>query len=137
MPDAMRAEMVDVLTKSRPAAEALVAGRLDATTRRRTGKLRAGVKSKVFSRTLRLQVGFLGTKAGRAKLFYARILDLGRKAQTVTIKRGPRAGKKMKVRAIAARRFVTGGIGQLGSVINVKLSGVWDRAIRRVAAGDE
>jgi hypothetical protein len=137
MPDAMRTELADVLTKTRPAAEALVAGRLDATTGRRTGALRAGVKSKVFPRTLRLQVGFLGTKAGRAKLFYARILDLGRKAQTVTIKRGPRAGKQMKVRAITAKRFVTGGIGPLGRIINVKLNGVWDRATRRIAAGDE
>lgn len=137
LPDAMRAEMADVLTKSRPEAEALVATRLDATTRRRTGALRAGVKSKVYPRTLRLQVGFLGTKAGRAKLFYARILDLGRKAQTVQIKHGSRKGQSMKIRAIAGKRFVTGGIGPLGKVINAKLNGVWDRAVRRVAAGDE
>lgn len=150
LPDAMKAEMADVLTKTRPAAEALVSGRLEATTKSRTGALRAGVKSKVFPKTLRLQVGFLGTKAGRAKLFYARILDLGRKAQTVTVTRrkvtnsplvgGRRVGGnpyKMKVRAIAAKRFVTGGIGPLGRVINTKLNGVWDRAVRRVAAGDE
>lgn len=137
LPGAMRAEMADVLTKSRPAAESLVAQRLAATTKRRTGALRAGVKSKVYPRTLRLQVGFLGTKAGRAKLFYARILDLGRKAQTVTIKSGKRKGQKVEVRAIAAKRFVTGGIGPLGRVIGVKLNGVWDRAVRRVAAGDE
>ena len=150
MPDAMRLEMADVLTKSRPAAEALVAGRLEATTKRRTGALRAGVKSKVFPKTLRLQVGFLGTKAGRAKLFYARILDLGRKAQTVTVHRRKVAGSplvrgrrisgqpyQLRVRAIAAKRFVSGGIGPLGRVIGTKLNGVWDRAIRRVAAGDE
>lgn len=150
LPDAMKAEMADVLTKSRPAAEALVLGRLDATTNRRSGKLRAGVKSKVFPKTLRLQVGFLGTKTGRAKLFYARILDLGRKAQTVTVHRRKEAGSllvhghrisgkpyQLRVRAIAPKRFVTGGIGPLGRVIGTKLNGVWDRAVRRVAAGDE
>jgi len=137
LPDTMRVEMADVLTKSRPAAEAVVNARIATTTKVRTGALRAGVKSKVYPKTLRLQVGFLGTKTGRAKLFYARILDLGRKAQTVTIKRGKRKGQKMEVRAIGAKRFVTGGIGPLGRVIGVKLNGVWDRAVRRVAAGDE
>jgi hypothetical protein len=150
LPEAMRVEMADVLTKTGPAAAAIVSGRVDATTKRRTGALRAGVKWKVYPRTLRLQVGYLGTKAGRAKLFYARILDLGRKAQTVTVSRRKVAGSllvggkrvsgapyKMKVRAIAAKRFITGGIGGLRQAVGVHLNGVWDRAIRRVAAGDE
>jgi hypothetical protein len=34
----------------------------------------------------------MGTKAGRSKLFYARIQDLGRKAQTVTVRRFRAAG---------------------------------------------
>lgn len=150
LPDAMRAEMVDVLTKTGPAAAAIIERRVAGTTKRRTGKLLAGVKWKVFPRTLRMQAGFIATKAGRQKLFYARILDLGRKAQTVTVNRRKVAGSllvggrrvsgapyKMKVRAIAAKRFVTGGIGGLRQIVNVRLNNVWDRAIRRIAGGDE
>lgn len=137
MPDAVRAEMADVLTKTGPQAAAIVEQRIAGTTKRRTGRLLAGVKWKVYPRTLRMQTGFLATKAGRAKLFYARILDLGRKRQTVTIRRGPRAGKSMTVSAIRAKRFVTGGIGDLRRIVNTRLNGIWDRALRRVATGDE
>lgn len=138
LPDAMRTEMADVLTKAGPSAASIVERRVDVTTKRRTGALRAGVKWKVFPRTLRLQVGYLGTKAGRAKLFYARILDLGRKAQTVTVKRKKNAAPyRMQVRAIAPKRFVTGGIGGLRQTVNQRLHGVWDRVLRRVATGDE
>ncbi len=150
LPDAMRAEIVDVLTKTGPAAAAIVSARVAGTTKRRTGRLRAGVKWKVYPRTLRMQAGFLGTKAGRQKLFYARILDLGRKAKTVTVNRRRVGGSalvrgrrdsgapyKLKVRAIAAKRFVTGGIGGLRQVVNVRLNGIWDRALRRIAGGGE
>lgn len=138
LPDAMRAEMADVLTKTGPPAASIVERRIEATTKRRTGALSAGVKWKVYPRTLRLQVGFLGTKAGRAKLFYARILDLGRKAQTVTVKRKKGAAPyQMRVRAITPKRFVTGGIDGVRQTVGVRLRGIWDRGIRRVAAGDE
>jgi hypothetical protein len=138
LPEATRAEMADVLTKTGPAAAAIVEGRVDATTKRGTGRLRAGVKWKVYPRTLRLQVGYLGTKAGRAKLFYARILDLGRKAQTVNVTRRANAAPyQMKVRAIAPKRFVTGGMGALRQVVSVRLRGVFDRALRRIGGGDE
>lgn len=89
----MRAEMADVLTKTGPPAASIVSRRVGATTHRMTGALLAGVKWKVYPRSLRLQVGFLGTKAGRAKLFYARILDLGRKAQTVNVTGKSRTGE--------------------------------------------
>lgn len=138
LPDSMRFEMADVLTKTGPTAASLVEGRVGAVTKRRTGRLQAGVKWKVYPRTLRLQVGYLGTKASRAKLFYARILDLGRKAQTVTVKnRKNTAPYQMKVRAIAPKKFVTSGIGDLRRVVNIRLNGVWDRALRRTATGDE
>ena len=138
LPDAMRAERANVLTKTGPSAAAIVQQRVGATTKRRTGALAAGVKWKVFPRTLRLQVGYLGTKAGRAKLFYARILDLGRKAQTVTVKRKKGAAPyQMRVSGISPKRFVTGGIGGLRQTVSVRLRGVWDRALRRIAAGDE
>ena len=130
--------MADVLTKSGPSAAGVVSRRVEATTRRRSGRLLAGVKWKVFPRTLRLQVGYLGTKAGRAKLFYARILVLGRAAQVVTVTRRKNAAPyRMRVRRIAAKRFVTGGMGDLRRVVNLRLNGVWDRVLRRIAGGAE
>jgi hypothetical protein len=53
---------------------------------RRTGALVAGLAFKVFPKTLRLQVGLL-TKAVNRRLFYGRILDLGRKGQAGVAKR--------------------------------------------------
>lgn len=138
LPEAMRTEMADVLRKTGPAAAAIIEQRVGATTKRRSGALLAGVKFKVFPKTLRLQAGYLGTKAGRAKLFYARILDLGRKAQTVNVTRRKNAKPyQMKVRAIVAKRFVTGSISPLRQAVGVRLNGIWDRAVRRIAAGDE
>ena len=137
-PEAMRSEIVDVLHKSQAPSVAIVRGRVAATTRSRSGALLSGVKSKVYDRTLRMTVGYLGTKAGRAKLFYARILDLGRKAQTVTVTRRKNAAPyQLKVRAIAPKRFVTGGLGELQSVIGLRLRGIWDRGLRRIAGGSE
>lgn len=129
--------MADVLTKTGPSVSAIVSQRIAGTTKRRSGRLEKGAKWKVFPRTLRLQVGFLGTKTARSKLFYARILDLGRKAQTVTIKRGKRSGTRLHLSAIAPKRFVTGGIGNVRDAINLRLRGVFDRALRRISAGDE
>lgn len=137
-PTAMRAEMADVLEKTRAPAVAVVRGRVAASTRTRSGALLAGVKARVYPRTLRLTVGYLGTKAGRAKLFYARILDLGRKAQTVSVTRRTNAKPyQMRVRAIAPKRFVTGGLGDLQRVVGIRLRGVWDRGLRRIATGGE
>jgi hypothetical protein len=45
----------------------------------RTGATRAGLSYRVLRGSLRLLVGLISTPLGRAKLFYARIQDLGRK----------------------------------------------------------
>lgn len=137
MPDAMRDELVDVLRKAEPDARAVIAARVSGTTKRRTGKLIAGVKSKTFPRTLRMQAGFLGSKSARAKVFYARILDVGRKAQTVSAKRrGSGKTYPLRLGRIAPKRFVTGGFGDLRSIMSRQLRGVWERALRRISGGD-
>jgi len=118
----------------------------------RKGKLRAGIKFKVFARTLRLIVGLLDVKAGQDDLFYGRIQDLGRKAQTVTVNR-TRGGfaKKlargkgklmstgnvqdiyvMRVRAMAGKRFVTGSYPALRTGLRDKLSAAYDEAAQGV-----
>ena len=122
----------------------------------KTGATRAGISHKLFPKTLKLQVGLVGTKRGRAKLFYARILDLGRRAQTVIVhrfRRGTRAsgegkisrGRKigsvssyaMNVRAIRPMRFVTGPLTDLRAGLNRHLKDVWNRALQRSAGGSD
>lgn len=131
LPDAVSTEIVDVLDDGGQKVRAA----MQARARRRTGALIAGVKYKVLPKTLRMQVGLLGTKKGRAKLFYGFILDKGRKAQTVTIKRGPRAGHSMKIRARQGDYFVSGRYRELRDMINRRANLVFDRALRRVADG--
>lgn len=135
MPDAVQTEIVGEL---HVAGRSLVpAMRARAPSRR--GKLRAGISYKVFPKTLRLQVGMLGTRAGRSKLFYARILDLGRKARSVRASRRTAGGGvstyTMNVRAIRAMHFVTGFYRDLRARLRVNLKRIWDRALARVAGG--
>lgn len=107
---------------------------ISARTPSRTGALRSQLRKRVYPKTLRLRVGFF--RAGRnSRAFIARILEYGRKAQTVPIKRGPRAGSTMNVGAIAPRKFVFGPLTDVRRTFNTKLKGVWDRVLKQAAAG--
>lgn len=124
-----------------------MAGRMQQRAPSKTGATRAGISFKVFPKTLKLQVGLLGTKRGRSKLFYARIQDLGRKAQTVTVRRfragGQRLyfrGKKfgpsvqmypMKVPFMRGRKFVTGGMRDLRVILQKNLKNIWSKSLAR------
>lgn len=156
LPDTMTAELRHVLNDAGPR----LARQMQARAPRRTGKLQAGIKWKVLPKTLKLQVGLLGTKAGRSKLFYGRILDRGRKAQVVQVRRLKAGGGKawtamiaagtarasrkpaaltttysMSVKPIAPMRFVTGRYPDLFREMNVKLKAVWSRVLAKAAAG--
>jgi hypothetical protein len=125
-----------------------------------TGALRQGITYRVLAKTMRLRVGLLGTPRGRAKLFYGRIQDRGRKEQVVMVQRRRRVevpigdgrsarilrterGRKkkddlvttyaMRVRAMAPKRFVTGRYPDLRAAISGALRGVWQRAMRSIA----
>ncbi len=126
-------------------------GRMQGRTPIRTGALRRGLAFKVFPKTLKLQVGLLGTKAGRSKLFYARIVDLGRKAQTVTARRFRSGGQRLflrgskfgpdvqtypiNVRAMAGKKFVTGGMRDLRAILQRNLKNIWQNALRNFSGG--
>lgn len=131
LPDAVSTEILDVLGDGGQKMRAA----MQARARRRTGKLAAGVKYKVFPKSLRLQVGLLGTKRARAKLFYGFILDRGRKAQTVTIKRGKRSGKRLEIIARKGDAFITGRYPELRELINRRANYVFDRALKRIGDG--
>jgi hypothetical protein len=131
MPDAVQQEVLNALNAT---GRELAAG-MQARAPVRTGALRAALSYKVFPKTLRMQVGILGPKGARSKLFYARILEFGRKAQTVTITRGPRAGASMRVSPLTARRFVTRGNTVLRDTLTKNLKNMWEAALGRVAEG--
>lgn len=130
IPEKMRAELVQALEEGGTEIERAVSAR----TPRRTGVLSSQLRKKVYPKTLRLRVGwFRGGKGSKA--FIARILEFGRKAQTVPIRRGPRAGAKMNVGPIAPKRFLYGPLTDLRGAFNRKLKGVWDRVLTQAAKG--
>ena len=136
-----------------------------ARTPRRRGALASGVSQRVLPRSLRLQIGLLGTPSGRARLFYGRIQDLGRREQQVRVtrrggdksrsvpqavaqagkerlrRRGPNKGTPigspyvMRVRGAAGKRFITGRYPDLRAELNQNLRGIFGRALQRAGGG--
>lgn len=145
----------------------LIRQAIRARTPNRSGALRAGVLDKVLPRSLRLQVGLLGTKRGRSNLFYGRIQDLGRSEQVVNVVRRaggltrsttasgkPRmrrsrgkltkgqlrevgAPYSMAVPAMPGKRFVTGRYPELRKTLNDNLRGIFARSIGKIAGGGD
>lgn len=152
LPDAVRGEIVvEMNVTGREIAQAV-----EAKAPSLTGALRRGLSYKVLPQSLRLQVGLLGTPRGRAKLFYGRIQDLGRKAQVVLVQRHRRVGGtlrtsrgrkraediattyRMRVRGMAPKRFVTGSYPDLRRVLRANLNGIFGRALSKLSGvGDE
>jgi hypothetical protein len=149
MPDAVRAQLADAMTQAGPE---LASSMIARAPRGPTGNLVAGIAWKFYPTSLRLVVGFIGKRLNR-KLFYARILEGGRRAQVVTVTRNRTTGGfgkmyrrhgrtrmvgtpyEIKVRALPARRFVYGPLTDLRKVMARRLSGIWDRALASVAGG--
>jgi len=161
MPDAVRGELVvELSVTGRQIAQAM-----KAKTPQKTGAVRQGITSKVLPKSLRLQVGLLGTRGGQSKLFYGRIQDLGRRAQTVLVQRRRRVAQtfrdgrtvnmlrtgsggrkrtedivatyKMRVRGMAPKRFITGRMPDLRRTLNDNLRGIFARSLSRIAGGGD
>lgn len=149
LPDDIRHEMIVELNLSGREMAGIMQGRAP----HRTGAIRRGISFKVLPQSLKLQVGLLGTKAGRSKLFYARIQDLGRRAQTVSVRRfragGQRIyfrGKKfgpavqtyqMNVRGRQGLHFVTGRMTDLRRILQANLKNIWTKALGRFRGSGE
>lgn len=159
LPNSVESQLISVLSNGGRALQSS----MRAKAPKRTGAVAAGITYKVLPKTLRLRVGLIGTPKGRAKLFYGRIQDLGRKGQEVIVQRRRRVsvnlgdgevvdvlrtarGRKragdivstyrMRVRPMARKRFVTGRFPELRSVIGNALRGIWSRALRSIASSD-
>ncbi|MEH3107148.1 MAG: hypothetical protein PGN09_07660 [Sphingomonas fennica] len=143
LPDTARNEMVRLLDEG---GRAMV-GAIRARTPRLRGRLQAGIRYQVYRASLRLRVGLIGVRSN-SRLFYGRILDRGRRAQTVTVSRrkiarstlvnGRRDAHRpyqLRVRALPARRFVSGRYPDLKARIGNSLRGYWDRVLRQISGG--
>lgn len=92
---------------------------------KKTGALEQGLTMQLLTEELRVRVGLLNSKRGRSNLFYGRVIELGRREQTVLVTRRLKRrvtgngrngtsrkvtyeGKpyKMKVKAMGKRPFV-------------------------------
>jgi hypothetical protein len=131
LPTAVKDEMADTLEDFGP--EYLRAQLTDVP--RKTGALAAGLSYKVLRASLRLRVGLLGTKRGRAKLFYGFIVEVGRKAKTVTVTRRGAQPYKLRVREMAPRPFVYKKRPELRTRLNNRLSVFWEHALQHAGEG--
>lgn len=121
-----------------------------------TGKLRQALAMKLLPKTLRLRVGLL-TKAVNKRFFYGRIVEFGRKAQTViatrngalspavraaggrsnnykalALKMKSKGAYLMKIRGMAPRPFIYSIDRER---IYEPFRKVWDRALAKAASG--
>lgn len=127
----------------------------------KTGRLRRGISYRVFPRTLRMQAGIIGPKRERKRLFYAWILEHGRRGREVIAARagsygralragtkvranaykaaalgaGVRGVYKLRVRPIKGRFFIKGASRDLRSIMQRNLKDIWLRGLRRFGGG--
>jgi hypothetical protein len=130
LPDAAKAEVVELLQET--GAQVLTEQR--AMVKKRTGALSRALSMKVLPKSMRLQVGLVGKPINR-KLFYGRIIQSGRKAQTVRARK--RGGKPylMKIRGTAPHNFI---YPYTREQLAAPFKSLWDRILKRTAgAGDE
>jgi hypothetical protein len=147
----MRTELANAMRAAGPE----LAGAMDAKAPRKTGKLIAGINWRFYPSQLKLRVGLLGKRLNQ-RLFYARILQVGRKAQTVTVTRrrkgigkrlDPKTGRKrfedivatyqLRVKPRDRQDIIYGPTTNLRRVLGQRLNGIWDRVLRRVSGGGD
>lgn len=138
-PEAER-EILQAYQRRAPAI--LAYARSEVPARNGSGRLRAALAFKIFPKTLRLRIGLL-TKRIQKKLFYAHILEQGRRAQVVKVRRrrpvsGGVAVYMMRIRAISKDRydFVRGRTEQfMQRTLGEDVRGILGKALKRLSAG--
>lgn len=129
IPDAARDEMVGMLEQ---AGDNIVAAQRAESP---STRIRAALSRRVSPRTMRLRAGLIGRPLNR-RLFFARILEFGRKAQTVTARRAGGQPYTMRVRAMTGRRFIYGrGEAFQRLKLRARLNRFWAATIERAAHG--
>jgi hypothetical protein len=64
---------------------------------KRSGELESGLSLQLMIEKLRVRVGLLGLSGARRNLFYGRIVESGRRAQTVLVERRRRVAGKLRL----------------------------------------
>ena len=118
-----------------------------------TGKLEAGLGVQLLLNQLRVRIGLNGLKKGQGDLFYGRILEFGRKAQTVLAKRRVSVTGKArlarqrgrandlvqyyakKIGAIAPRPFVLVSDPDIDAIAAQRLADFWGQVLDKAGAG--
>jgi hypothetical protein len=96
----------------------------------RTGAVKGALSMRILPNSLKLKVGILGKPLNR-KLFYAHIIEFGRKAQTVQAKRASGTSYAMRVSALPPRNFIYFA----REPIYAPFRNIWTKAIDNAAAG--
>ena len=127
LPDVVRQEIVGELKVT--GTQVLAQQRARAPFK--TGAVKGSLTAKVLPRSLKLKVGLLGKPVNR-KLWYARIIEHGRKAQTVTAKRANTRSYQMRVSATKPRPFI---YAFKRDQLYAPFRNIWDRALGKASAG--
>jgi hypothetical protein len=96
----------------------------------RTGATKNALSMRILPKSLKLKVGILGKPLNR-QLFYAHIIEFGRKAQTVSAKRANGASYSMRISALPPRNFIYFARDPLYQPFR----NIWDRALQKAASG--
>jgi len=103
-----------------------------------SSRVRAALSRRVSKTSLRLRVGLIGRPINR-RLYFARILEKGRRAQIVNVTRRMKAGGRpyqMRVRAMAARPYVySAQTKAIRDSMGGELGTFWDRTLARAGQG--
>lgn len=133
LPGAVHDELAELLDDA--GSDYLAAMKADVPVR--TGAVKGALRKQLLRKSLRLRVGLPPQvlRGGRIDLFYARIVEFGRKAQTVNVTRGDRAPFRMRVRAMAPQPFVFKRRAALRQSLNTKIRTFWDRTLADTSEG--
>jgi hypothetical protein len=93
IPDAARERLGAALAGI--ASDVLAAQQRDVA--KRSGQLESGLSFEVLIDELRARVGLLGIVGKRSRLFYGRIIEAGRRAQTVLVQRRRRVAGQLRL----------------------------------------
>ena len=112
----------------------------------RTGALASGLRIQELLNSLRVRVGLIGLAGGRAKLFYGRIINFGRRAQVVIVsRRKPGIAKRtssgrkraddiaatyaLRVKPMPPREFITAPRPEFQAAVAQRLANFWSRVM--------
>jgi hypothetical protein len=133
LPEAIREEAIAMLEDG--GRTILAVQRADAP--RRTGAVRTGLSMRVLRGALQLKVGLVGRPLNR-RLWYARIVEKGRKASVEDAARIAPSGLisryRIRVAARSARPFIYSLRAEaMRATLGGKLNGFWDRVLANAA----